>query len=214
MYRHSPPRLPNTSFFAEQCLPSPFDTCIPLPLSESRATIKHLTKSQTHGTKRGRSGVSPELSGRKRVRPSVDISSLYPAQVAVLSEAAAILQVSVSELADLPKAFSDRPRRLDSDNRSQATSEAFLPQQQVPIMESIPSQPRSSAQTTKPKAQSGFRSAAIHHPAPDDICDLQSFSLGLIPKQISDCFAGFKSSTSRLTLPADFQGKYLDYAQG
>jgi hypothetical protein len=152
---------------------------------------------------------------RKRVRPSVDITSLSSAQVAVLSEAAAILQVSVSDLADLPKTLNNRSQRLESDNRSHAISEAIAPQQQLSIMEAIPSQSRSRAQATGPKSkeQSKFRPAILHDPAPNDICDPQPFSLGLIPKQIVDCFAGFKYPTSRLALPAESQGKYFCHPQ-
>jgi hypothetical protein len=151
------------------------------------------------------------LSVRKRVRPSVDITSLSSAQVAVLSEAAAILQISVSDLADLPKTLNNRSQRLESDNRSQAISGAIAPQQQLSIMEAIPSQSRSWTQKTGPKSkeQPKFRPAILHDPAPNDICDPQSFSLGLIPKQIVDCFAGFKFPTSRLALSAESQGKYF-----
>jgi hypothetical protein len=141
------------------------------------------------------------LSVQKRVRRSVDIASLSPAQVAILSEAAAILQVDVP---DLPKVLSDRPRRLESGNRSQAIPEAILiSEQQVPIMDAIPSESKRSTQTMK------LSSATEDGPAMPDICDLQSFSLGLIPKQITDCFASFKSPTSRLTPPAESHGEFL-----
>ena len=150
---------------------------------------------------------------QKRVRRSVDIASLSPAQVAILSEAAAILQVDVP---DLPKVLSDRPRRLESGNRSQAIPEAILiPEQQVPIMDPIPSGSKRSTQTTKlkSKGQSGLSSATEDGQAMHDICGLQSFGLGLIPKQITDCFASFKSPNSRLTPPAESHGEFLYHIQ-
>lgn len=188
-------------------LPSSFDSTLLLLSSERLTPIHHLTKIQNHGTKRGRSGGSPDLSTRKRVKPGVDITSLAPAQLTILSQAADILQISVADLADLPKAIKEKSRRFEQDHISQAILESVVPQQ-VSIMESMPSRSSSSIQTTKPKSntQPRFRSDNPHEPAPNEICDIHSFSLGLIPKQISDCFASFKSPTARLALPAQSQG--------
>jgi hypothetical protein len=82
-------------------------------------------------------------------------------------------------------------------------------QQQVPIMEARRSESGilAMASNLKPKVPSGFSSATEDSLAIHDTCDVSSFSLGLIPKQIADCFAGFKSPNLRPALPHENQGE-------
>ena len=136
---------------------------------------------------------------RKRVRSSVNIDSLSPSQIAILSEAAAILQVS--DLANLPKALGDLPSRIGMDNESPEQTYA------LPAMNARQTQStRTQATNPKARAQSQFRSTMAPVSTAREICDLQSFSLGLIPKQIEDCFASFNSPSPRHAFPADSQG--------
>jgi len=193
----------DAAFFADCSLPSLFDSTRLLSSPERLVPIHHnLIKIQNHGTKRGRSGGSPELRTRKRMKPGVDITSLAPAQLTILSQAADILQISISDLADLPKAMKEKSQPFEPDHISRAVSEWDFPQQQVSIMEPMPSRLSSSIYTKSPNpnTQPRFRSAIPQEPAPHEICDIQSFSLGLIPKQIADCFARFKAPTPRLAL--------------
>lgn len=185
-----------------------------LQLPERRFTVKQSNKIQTHGTKR-RSRESPKLTVRKRPRPCVDITtSLSPDEIQVLSKAATILQVELSDLAGLAKTRNLQPRGVQKDNKSQAVSEEISPQRylssQVSNMENMPHQSRFSTHPPKSKSknQSDSSSATPFDSTSDDICHLPSFDLGLIPEQIADCLASFKSPTSRISLPVTPRGRY------
>ncbi|CAG8961672.1 hypothetical protein HYFRA_00006209 [Hymenoscyphus fraxineus] len=156
---------------------------------------------QNHGSKRGRDDVTPELIARKRLRPSVDIASLSPDKLEILSQAASILQVDVSDLANLPKTLIHHPES-QKDERSSASSVAFLCQQ-APIMEETMHQTSNLTTQMESKEQSEENCRTHADSASDNICDPGFFNLGLIPEQIAGCFAGFTSSASRSSLAVD-----------
>lgn len=156
---------------------------------------------QQHGTKRGRSGDSPDLSVRKRPRQSVDIASLSPAQLAIVAQAAAILQVQIPEL---PGTLGSQSRGLQTNNTSQA-----IPALQLPIMDSMESRSQASKETRpNSKMRSGINTSQQDDSRRHDICDISEFNFGLIPRQVADCFASLITPNSALT-PPESQGKFM-----
>jgi hypothetical protein len=82
-------------------------------------------------------------------------------------------------------------------------------------MESITSQSSSVVQRmeSRSKPQRDIGSTSRLDSSTNDICDPQNFTLGLIPRQIADCFAGFTSPTSRFALPVSSTGNYISFTQ-
>lgn len=168
-------------------------------------TIALTTNSanQNHGKKRRRIGSPPDPHLRqrtKRVRSSgFDVRSLSATQLATLSEAASILQVPPSALLDLaPTAqhkrhrTSTRPHRVSSEmggNRSYGG-------------DSPPTAHYQSKSSFYGDSNSNISSA---NPAYEN-CDMPSFGIGLVPKQVAECFAGFSPSRSERVSVIEYTG--------
>jgi hypothetical protein len=161
--------------------------------------------NQNHGKKRRRIGSPPDSQLRprtRRVRSSgFDIRSLSAAQLVTLSEAASILQVPPSALLDLaPKAQhkikrpSKRPRRVSSEmagNRSHSG-------------DSPPTADCQSSLSIHNNSSNTYPTDSTH-----ESCNVSSFGIGLMPKQIAECFANFIPPSSEQVLETEYTGSSL-----
>jgi hypothetical protein len=156
---------------------------------------KMLNSASDLGRKRRRNGTPPESNAKRRVRSAIDVSSLSPAQVATLSEAASILRV---ELSDLPVALGNLSQSLVF--RSQAPSTA-MSQHQLQVssdMDKVRYQSKTLDCVEDDHSRTRCKSCSVAQASSEsasDSCSLSFYGMGLMPKQIADCFTSFTLPT-------------------
>ena len=146
-------------------------------------------------------GSPPRQNMRQRTKihssSPIDIRSLSVAQVATLSEAASILQLPTSALLGLaPK---PQPKVSGRKNRPQGLSSEMAWNESHAM--GTPRTPRFQSR----QINNNSNALPLSIPMPD-MCSMPALAIGLMPKQIADCFANFSPSVHEGPADAQYTG--------